>query len=56
MRVHPDKTKPDEESQQKAKESSQKINVARVMLNDGMRHPDGLGTFPVDVDDSNRDD
>ncbi len=56
MRAHPDKAKPDEVSQQKAKELSQKINVARDMLKDGMENTDGLGTFPVDVNDSNSND
>ncbi len=55
MKVHPDKTKPDKVSQQKAKELSQKINVATDMLKDGLGNPDGLGTFPVDVNDSNSD-
>ncbi len=55
MRAYPDKSKPDELSQQKAKELSQKINVARDMLKNGLENPDGLGTFSVDVDDSNSD-
>ncbi len=49
-------TKPDEVSQQKAKELSQKINIVRDMLKDGLENPNGSGTFPVDVDDSNSND
>ncbi len=55
MRAHPDKAKPDEVSQKKAKELSQKINVARDILKNLMENPDGSGTFPVDVDDSDSD-
>ncbi len=44
MRAHSDKAKPDEVSQQKAKELSQKINVLRDMLKDGLENPDKLGT------------
>ncbi len=55
MRAHSDKAKPDEVSQQKAKELSQKINVARDILKDWLENPDGLGTFPVEVNESNSD-
>ncbi len=54
-KAHPDKAKPDEVSQKKAKELSQKINVARDILKKQMENPDGSGTFPVDVDDSDSD-
>ncbi len=56
LRAHPDKAKPDEVSQKKAKELSQKMNVTRDMLKDGLENPDGLGTLSVDVDNSNSND
>ncbi len=37
MRTQPDKAKPDEVSQQKAKELSQKISVASYMLEMGLK-------------------
>ncbi len=55
MKTHPDKAKPDETSQKKAKELSQKINVARDIWKELLENPDGSGTFPVDVDDSDSD-
>ncbi len=38
MKAHPDKAKPDEVSQKKAKELSQKNNVARDILKKGWIH------------------
>ena len=55
MKAHPDKAKPDEVSQKKAKELSQKINVARNILKKGLENPDGSGKLPVGVDDSDSD-
>ncbi len=55
MKAHPDKAKPDETSQKKAKELSQKINVARNILKELIENPDGSGTFPVDIDDTDSD-
>ncbi len=56
MKAHPDKSKSDEVSQKKTKELSQKINVARDILKELIENQDGLGTFPVDVNDSDSDD
>ncbi len=56
MRAHPDKAERDEVFQQKAKESSQHINIARDHLKNGLENHDGLGTFPVDVNESNSED
>ncbi len=55
MKAHPDKAKPDEVSQKKAKELSQKINDARDLLKNLVENPDGSFTFPVDVDDNDSD-
>jgi len=55
MKAHPDKAKPDETSQKKAKELSQKINIARDILKELIENPDGSGTFPVEVDGSDSD-
>ncbi len=42
--------------EQMAEELSQKVNVARDMLKENLENPDGWGTCPVDVDDSNSND
>ncbi len=55
MKAHPDKAKPDEVSQKKAKELSQKINDARDLLKNLVENPDGSFAFPVDVDDNDSD-
>ncbi len=56
MREHPDKTAPEELSQQNAKDLSQKINDEKSFLGEHFEHPDRMRVFPLGVDDSSSKD